>query len=86
MCLFVMLTNNLFNNPFHIFKEDLGQDELPAHSGISLSFFLELLLVSVFSPSESGSGCGAFSHFFFHKVLAPGSSGEEESFLRPFPA
>lgn len=37
-----MLTNNLFNNPFHIFKEDLGQDELPAHSGISLSFFLEL--------------------------------------------
>lgn len=25
LCLFVMLTNNLFNSPFYIFKEELGQ-------------------------------------------------------------
>lgn len=40
-CVFVMLTGSLFNNLFYIFKKDLGQDELPTHSEISLSFFLE---------------------------------------------
>lgn len=54
-----MLTNNLFNNPLHIFEEDSGQDELPAHSEISLSFCLELehLLNSYLlaSPGACGS-------------------------------
>lgn len=42
LCLFVMLTNNLFNSPFYIFKEELGQDELPEFLEISLPLFLQL--------------------------------------------
>lgn len=59
LCLFVMLTNNLFNGPFYIFQEDLGQDELPKFLEISLPLFLELgyLLTSCLlaSPRAQGS-------------------------------
>lgn len=54
MCLFVMLTNSLFNNPFYNFK-DLGQGELPAPSEISLFLSGTRTSAQILSPGFSGS-------------------------------
>lgn len=65
MCLFVMLTNSIFNNLFYNFKENLGQGELPAPSEISLSFLeLGLWLKSCLLAFMGAQGSYCFSEVF----------------------
>ena len=69
-----MLTNNLFNSPFYIFEEELGQDELPEFLEISLPLFLQLgrfLHSHLLASPGAGGVTNRFSEVFlvFQQVL-----------------
>lgn len=62
-----MLTNNLFNSPFYIFKEELGQDELPEFLEISLPLFLQVgyfLHSHLLASPGAGGVANRFSEVF----------------------